>query len=64
MPQLIYSRDLFKNERDILESTVEDIINREGLTLISDINLKTLNGVIDDDSKQAQNEILSAPSVC
>ena len=64
MPQLIYSCDLFKNERDILESTVEDIINREGLTLISDVNLKTLNAVIDDDSKQAQNEILSAPSAC
>ena len=50
----------YKNDRDTLQSTVERILNREGLDAIGDICLKTLNGVIDNINKQAQNEILSA----
>ena len=50
---------LYKNNRDILQSTVEIILNREGLNSVCDICLKTLNGAIDNINKQAQNEILS-----
>ena len=32
----------FKIQRDILQTTVEDILNREGLNSVSDINLKVL----------------------
>ena len=56
----IFTCDLFKDERDILQSTVEDILNREALNSVSDINMKTLNGIVDNISKQAQNDILSA----
>ena len=56
----IFTCDLYKNDKDILQSTVERILNREGLNSIGDICLKTLNGVIENISKQAQNEILSA----
>ena len=55
----IFTCDLFKNERGILQSTVEDILKREDSNLFSDI-MKTLNGIVDNISKQAQNEILSA----
>ena len=56
----IFTCDLYKNDRDTLQSTVERILNREGLYAIGDICLKTLNGVIDNINKQAQNEILCA----
>ena len=51
---------MYKNFRDILKSTAEKTLNREGLNSIGDNCLKTLNGVIDNINKQAQNEILSA----
>ena len=56
----IFTCDLYKNDRDILQSTVERVLNREGLNSIGDICLKTLNGVIENIDKQAQNEILNA----
>ena len=56
----IFTCDLFKNERDTLQSTVEDILNRDALNSVSDINMKTLNGIVDKIGKQAQNDILSA----
>ena len=49
-----------KNERHILQSTVEDILNREALNSVSDINMKTLNGIVDNITKQAQNDIPNA----
>ena len=51
----IFTCDLFKNVRHILKSTEEDNLNIEGLNSISDINLKTFNGVIDDISKLVSN---------
>ena len=44
----IFTCDLYKNDRDILQPTVERILNREGLNAIGDSCLKTLNGVIDN----------------
>ena len=35
-------------------------LNREGLNSISDINLKVLNGISDNISKQGQNELVGA----
>ena len=50
----------FKIQRNHLQTTVEDILNREGLNSISDINLKVLNGISDNISKQGQNELVGA----
>ena len=55
----IFTCHLYKNNRDILQSTVEIILKREGLDSVGDICMKTLNGGIDNINKQAQNEILS-----
>ena len=43
----LFSCKAYKGERDILEATVEDIINREGLNSIGDINLRVFNGIIE-----------------
>ena len=56
----LFSCKAYKDERDILELIAEDIINREGLNSIGDINLKVLYGAIENLSKQGQNEMLSA----
>ena len=54
------AKQSFKIQRDILQTTVEDILNREGLNSICDINLKVLNGISDNISKQGQNELVGA----
>ena len=46
---------LYKNDRGILQSTMEIILNREGLNSMGNICLKTLNGVIDNINKTKQN---------
>ena len=43
-------------QRKTLEDTVEDILIRESLNSVSGINLKVLNGMEDDISKQGQND--------
>ena len=55
----VFTCDLFKNESDILQSAVEDILNTEEINSVCDINMKTLNGIIVNLSKPAQKEILS-----
>ena len=50
----------YEEERSILVEKVESIINSEGLNSVGVINLKVLNGNIDDLSSQGKNEILGA----
>ena len=40
-----------------LGDTVEDILSRESLNSINGINLKVLNGMVDDISKQGRNDL-------
>ena len=46
------------------QRTVEDILKREGLFVVSDINLKVLNGCIKDSSRQGQNDLVGALKRC
>ena len=52
--------DAYQEERDTLEKTVEDVLNREGLNTVSDITLKVLNGSIDGISRQGQTDLIGA----
>lgn len=56
----LFTCEAYKNERGILEKTVEDILHRQGLNTISDIDLKVLNGEIEDINKETQNELIGA----
>ncbi|MCW4261357.1 MAG: reverse transcriptase domain-containing protein [Candidatus Thiodiazotropha endolucinida] len=56
----LFHCDAYIEERDIMEKEAEEILNREGLNTITDINLKVLNGNIHDISKQGQNDLISA----
>ena len=51
----------YEEERSNLVEKVETIINSEGLNSVGVINLKVLNGNIDDFSSQGKNEILDTP---
>ena len=42
------------------QRTVEDILKREGLFAVSDINLKVLNGCIKNSSGQGQKNLVGA----
>lgn len=55
----LFHCDAYIEERDILEKAAEEILNREGLNTISDINLKVLNGIIGDITKQGQIDLIS-----
>ena len=50
----------YEEERSNLVEKVETIINSEGLNSLGVINLKVLNGNIDDLSRQGRNELLGA----
>ena len=47
-------------KRETLETTVEDIVNREGLNDIGDIDFRVLSGSVEGMSKQGQNELVGA----
>ena len=42
------------------ERTVEDILKREGLFVVGEINLKVLNGCIKNSRRQGQNDLVGA----
>ena len=50
----------FDEERGKMVETVEEVLNREGLNSIGDINLRLLCGNIENLSIQGQAEMLSA----
>ena len=52
--------DVYKEERDCLEKTVEEVLYAEGIFTACDINLKVLNGCISDRSRQGQNDLVGA----
>ncbi|MEW8546767.1 MAG: reverse transcriptase domain-containing protein [Candidatus Thiodiazotropha sp.] len=56
----LFQCDSFSTQRDILEKTVEDILNREGLNSIRDVSLKVLIGNVENISKQGQNDLVGA----
>lgn len=56
----LFACKAYVDQRNSLEATVDDIVYREGLDSIWDINLKVLNGAIENISKQGQNDMLGA----
>ena len=44
----------------VFQRTVKDILKREGFFVVSDINMKLLNGCIKDSSRQGQNDFVGA----
>ena len=52
--------DVNKEERDCLEKSVKEVLYREGIFTVCDINLKVLNGSISDISRQGQNDLVGA----
>ena len=57
----LFTCKAYVDQRNSLEATVDDIIHREGLDLIGDINFKVLNGAIENTeniSRQGQNDVL------
>ena len=56
----LFHCDVYKEERDCLEKSVEEVLYREGIFTVCDINLKVLNGGISDISRQGQNDLVGA----
>ena len=56
----LFHCDAYQEERDALEKTVEDVLNREGLNTVSDITLNVLNGSIDGISRQGPTDLIGA----
>ena len=56
----IFHCDAYKEERDCLEKSVEEVLYREGIFTVCDINLKVLNGFISEISRQGQNDLVGA----
>ena len=55
--QFIIHCDVYKEERDCLEKSVEEVLYREGIITVCDINLKVLKGGISDISRQRKNDL-------
>ena len=56
----LFHCDAYKEERDCLEKSVEEVLYREGIFTVCDINLKVLNGCVGDISRQGQNDLVGA----
>ena len=56
----LFHCDVYKEERDCREKSVEELSYREGIFTVCDINLKVLNGGISDISRQGQNDLVGA----
>ena len=56
----LFHCDAYNEERDCLEKSVEEVLYREGVFTVCDINLKVLNGFISDVSWQGQNDLVGA----
>ena len=56
----LFHCDVYKEERDCLEKSVEEVLYREGIFTVCGINLKVLNGGICDISRQGQNDLVGA----
>ena len=50
----------YKEKRDCLEKSVEEVLYREGIFTVSDINSKVPNRCICDISRQGQNDLVGA----
>ena len=56
----LFHCDAYKEERDCLEKSVEEVLYREGIFTVCDINLKVISGCIGDISRQGQNDLVGA----
>ena len=50
----LFTCKAYVDQRNSLEATVDDIIHREGLDSIGDINFKVLNGAIEKKADRAK----------
>ena len=56
----LFHCDAYKEEWDCLEKSVEEVLYREGIFTVCDINLKVLNGGISDISRHGQIDLVGA----
>ena len=58
----LFKCEAFKHEKVILDNTIEDVLNREDLQSVGDINLKVMVGLMVNRRHQyrGQNELMGA----